>query len=402
MSVSVLNLNQNLKITTNNPSSKSIVKIKVSPSVNKKDSVFPTFPDVTLKKLPFYNVKDILLKPSTLQPSGKGKTHSQNFSFYLTPGQVEKIKSSNYKTPKGKDEYRQQVQLRLCMLETTSEQTDDFPNNLSVKVNGRIFPIQNSFLNKPPNVKRISFPINITSFCKLSSTIPNVVNVSWSPETGKLHTASIYQVENLDHKDLFEQLKKKGQRQPEYTKALVKEKLSDQDQEISTASCKVTLACPLGKMRMTAPCRASTCDHLQCFDAQLYLQMNERNPKWVCPVCNKPALVENLLIDGFFLNLVRSPRLPTDEHEIVLHNDGSWDPLPAKIEDTEKPRKQKLHVQAEPFKKDIYIGRTASKRPIEDIDECITLDESCDNITAPLKKLRTSCQVTEIECIDLD
>ena len=38
-------------------------------------------------------------------------------------------------------------------------------------------------------------------------------------------------------------------------------------------SCKVSLACPLGKMRMNAPCRASTCDHLQCFDAQLYLQV---------------------------------------------------------------------------------------------------------------------------------
>merc|ERR1712227_975881 len=105
------------------------------------------------------------------------------------------------------------------------------------------------------------------------------------------------------------------------------------DQEIATTSCKVSLACPLGKMRMNAPCRASTCDHLQCFDAQLYLQMNEKKPKWVCPVCNKHALVENLLIDGFFMELIKSPRLPADEHEIVLHNDGTWDPLPPKQED---------------------------------------------------------------------
>ena len=45
--------------------------------------------------------------------------------------------------------------------------------------------------------------------------------------------------------------------------------------------------------------------NLQCFDAQLYLQMNERKPKWICPVCNKPALVENLLIDGFFMELIK-------------------------------------------------------------------------------------------------
>jgi hypothetical protein len=74
-------------------------------------------------------------------------------------------------------------------------------------------------------------------------------------------------------------LKQKGERNPDFTKALIKEKLKDQDQEIATTSCKVTLACPLGKMRMNLPCRATTCDHLQCFDAALYLQMNEKKPK---------------------------------------------------------------------------------------------------------------------------
>ena len=47
----------------------------------------------------------------------------------------------------------------------------------------------------------------------------------------------------------------------------------------------------LGKMRMTTPCRSSTCDHLQCFDASLYLMMNEKKPKWVCPVCNKAGKI---------------------------------------------------------------------------------------------------------------
>ncbi len=105
-----------------------------------------------------------------------------------------------------------------------------------------------------------------------------------------------------------------------------------------------------GKMRITWPCRSSTCDHLQCFDASLYLMMNERKPKWLCPVCNKHAFFDNLLLDGFFkevrasvrhvrvpscpvmscLQVLGNPRLPSDDHEIVLHNNGSWDPLPTK------------------------------------------------------------------------
>ena len=79
----------------------------------------------------------------------------------------------------------------------------------------------------------------------------------------------------------FLRLKQKGERHSDFTKALIKEKLKDQDQEIATTSCKVTLACPLGKMRMSLPCRATSCDHLQCFDAALYLQMNEKKPKVV-------------------------------------------------------------------------------------------------------------------------
>ena len=31
------------------------------------------------------------------------------------------------------------------------------------------------------------------------------------------------------------------------------------------------------------------------------------------------------------MELMASPRLPADEHEIVLHNDGTWDPLPPKV-----------------------------------------------------------------------
>jgi len=78
----------------------------------------------------------------------------------------------------------------------------------------------------------------------------------------------------------------------------VKEKLNDADAEIATTSLRVSLMCPLGKMRMTTPCRASTCIHLQCFDASLYLLMNERKPTWVCPVCDRECLYDNLVIDG--------------------------------------------------------------------------------------------------------
>ena len=44
-----------------------------------------------------------------------------------------------------KPEYLIQVQLRFCLLETTSEQEDCFPPNVQVKVNGKLCQLPVSF-----------------------------------------------------------------------------------------------------------------------------------------------------------------------------------------------------------------------------------------------------------------
>jgi hypothetical protein len=72
--------------------------------------------------------------------------------------------------------------------------------------------------------------------------------------------------------------------------------------------------------RMTYPTRASTCDHLQCFDADTYLRMNEKKPKWVCPVCNRPAYFDTLFLDGFYIQLLQSPKFRAlSTNDIVLN-----------------------------------------------------------------------------------
>lgn len=85
-------------------------------------------------------------------------------------------------------------------------------------------------------------------------------------------------------------------------------------------------------MRMITPCRASTCNHLQCFDASLYLLMNEKKPTWNCPVCDKQAIFENLVIDGYFEQVLQSHFLTLDDTEIQLHNDGSWSTHKGKVD----------------------------------------------------------------------
>lgn len=87
-------------------------------------------------------------------------------------------------------------------------------------------------------------------------------------------------------------------------------------------------------MRLTIPCRALTCSHLQCFDATLYIQMNEKKPTWVCPVCDKKAPYEHLIIDGLFMEILK---YCTDCDEIQFKEDGSWAPMRSKKEVQEVP-----------------------------------------------------------------
>ena len=202
--------------------------------------------------------------------------------------------------------------------------------------------LPNPIPTNKPNVepRRPPKPVDITPLCKLNPALANTVSIKWTADHGKNWVLAINLVEKLTSDQLLNRLKGKGTRDKEFTREMIQKKLVDDGDDIATTDIKVSLACPLGKMRMSTPCRPSTCDHLQCFDANLFIQMNERKPTWQCPVCNGPALYKDLYLDGYFLDVVGSEDLPEDENEIILNQDGSWKPIPQEEQSEEDRRKQ--------------------------------------------------------------
>uniref|UniRef100_A0A3Q3IXK9 Protein inhibitor of activated STAT, 1b n=1 Tax=Monopterus albus TaxID=43700 RepID=A0A3Q3IXK9_MONAL len=289
-------------------------------------ALHPVHPDVKLQRLPFYDVLDELIKPTSLDNSQRFQEAC--YAFALTPQQVQQISSSMYVR---KLSGARCVQL-FCLSETSCPQEDHFPPNLCVKVNskpcnlpGYLPPTKNGVEPKRP-----SRPINITSLVRLSTTVPNTIVVSWTSEIGRSFSMAVYLVRQQSSAVLLQRLRGKGIRNPDHSRALIKEKLTaDPESEIATTSLRVSLLCPLGKMRLTIPCRAITCSHLQCFDATLYIQMNEKKPTWVCPVCDKKAPYEHLIIDGLFMEILNSC---SDCDEIQFKEDGSWAPMRSKKE----------------------------------------------------------------------
>ncbi|XP_062357173.1 E3 SUMO-protein ligase PIAS1 isoform X2 [Cinclus cinclus] len=300
-------------------------------------ALHPVHPDIKLQKLPFYDLLDELIKPTSLASDNSQRFRETCFAFALTPQQVQQI-SSSMDISGTKCDFTVQVQLRFCLSETSCPQEDHFPPNLCVKVNGKPCSLP-GYLPPTKNgvePKRPSRPINITSLVRLSTTVPNTIVVSWTAEIGRNYSMAVYLVKQLSSTVLLQRLRAKGIRNPDHSRALIKEKLTaDPDSEIATTSLRVSLLCPLGKMRLTIPCRALTCSHLQCFDATLYIQMNEKKPTWVCPVCDKKAPYEHLIIDGLFMEMLR---LCTDCDEIQFQQDGAWAPM--------RPRKDVQDVGA--------------------------------------------------------
>ncbi|KAF2896135.1 hypothetical protein ILUMI_10048 [Ignelater luminosus] len=286
---------------------------------------YPVHPDVKFKRLPFFDVIADLLKPSSLVPQNNQRLQEATFYFHLTPQQATDVATSRDIRPGSKCEYIKQVQLRFCLLETTCEQEDYFPPNVVVKVNSKLCPLPNPIPTNKPGVepKRPPRPVNITPMVKLSPTVANAIHVSWAADYGRGYAITVALVHKRNSNDLLQRLKSRGVKHSDHTRGLIKEKLNeDADGEIATTCLRVSLMCPLGKMRMSTPCRSITCQHLQCFDASLFLQMNERKPTWNCPVCDKPALYDNLVIDGYFQDVLGSSNAETSE--IQLHKDGSW------------------------------------------------------------------------------
>jgi len=298
--------------------------------------------NVKFKRLPFYDTHGQLLVSTPMVNRGLASLQEAQFQFLLSTSQATDIALNRDTRMGSTKEYLYEVQMRFCLLDSSGEQGDEFPSGLNVTLNGKTCPLPNPLPAKEGQApKRPPKAVNITPQCKLSPILPNTLNVKWVAEAGKDWVLGIWLVTKVTASELLERLSSKGTREPEYTKGLIIKKLNDDDEGIATTDLKVTVACPLGRMRMSLPCRPTTCDHLQCFDASLFIMMNEKKPTWICPVCNTGIKFDDLMIDGYFKEVIKSDDLPEDENDIILHQDGSWAPLVNKDMVEERKRKER-------------------------------------------------------------
>ncbi|TKS65352.1 E3 SUMO-protein ligase PIAS4 [Collichthys lucidus] len=304
-------------------------------------------PEVKLVPLPFYQTLETLLPPTELIAQNNEKLQDSQCIFELTPNQADQIRNASELRPGIRSI---QVVLRLCYTDSIGVQEDQYPPNIAVK---GYYPS-----NKPGvEPRRPCRPVNITPWLHLSNAT-NRVTVTWG-NFGKRYSVAVYLVRVFTAADLFSQLKHCSVESAEHCRERIQDKLRfDPESEIATTGLRVSLICPLVKMRLGVPCRVLTCAHLQCFDAVFFLQMNEKKPTWTCPVCDKPAPFELLTIDGLLSEILKETS--EDIEEIEYLTDGSWRPI---RDEKERDRERERSNTPEYPVVDIYIPEANGHSP---------------------------------------
>ncbi|CAF3421462.1 unnamed protein product [Rotaria sp. Silwood1] len=225
---------------------------------------------------------------------------------------------------------------------------DNLPPNLAIVVNGHTLtnlPLPKACTRQQSDLMRIGREIDLTSYMMFNPILKNELRITWTYrlENTSLHVQyanakyalHIFLVEHLTIDQLCEKIIKKPLKfyRQDSLKLVAKACAKDRDLGLEVSDQKLKLTCPIDQRRLRKPIRATTCQHLQCFDLTNYIALNEKSNKWICPVCNKPALFDDLQIDTYtesILNSIKNENIT----EITINADLQWTPvIQSKIED---------------------------------------------------------------------
>lgn len=204
----------------------------------------------------------------------------------------------------------------FCAAGNQGPQDIAFPHQSELKVNGGDVKANLRGLKNKPGSTR---PVDITDLLRLK--IPNYANnIEF---TYALTQKRFYLVVNICKTTPVDSLVRTitGKR---ISKASVLHELTRKahDAEIEMSSQVLSLKCPLSYMRLVTPCRATTCTHVQCFDATSYLQLQQQGPQWLCPVCSKSAPYERLAIDEYVRDIL--DRTSQNVEQVDIEPNGQW------------------------------------------------------------------------------
>ncbi|KAF9908886.1 SUMO ligase siz1 [Linnemannia zychae] len=306
---------------------------------------------IVFKSSPFY--KDIqVLSPARLCMEAKDRTMSVSLPFTIAPMIAVQLR----KEP----EYQIMVFCTSAEGAASPPALMEFPHVCEIKISGRVLEANlRGMKNKPGTVS----PANITRLCRLEAAEYNKVEFIYANST-KRYYASVNLVKKASVSTIVADIERGKFLSKEQMLRILEDRNKDDD--IMATSSTLSLKCPLGFQRITVPIRSSYCQHLQCFDAYTFFNLNEQTPTWNCPVCSRTMHSwEEIVVDGYFKDLLNST--PESLENIVVQADGSWE-LPSASSKAEQ-----------------VVAPSPKKKAASKDDSVFIIDEDSDDDAAPVE-----------------
>uniref|UniRef100_A0A0X3PN85 E3 SUMO-protein ligase PIAS1 n=3 Tax=Schistocephalus solidus TaxID=70667 RepID=A0A0X3PN85_SCHSO len=320
-------------------------------------------PGLSFTSSPFFKVIEVIRPPTILSPSelnfipGK-RPYERALNLRISIDQAEAITYHSQRLDDKRLDFGVQVIMRFAKLDpadlvnlrigepkqqqqqlSLSPQPDNFPIHLMLHVNGRPAQLPPLLPTTRPGLdgRRNARPVNITPLLRVSPAVSNTVKLVWTHDyaTYSYFFYAVYLARKRSTRELCEALRRHSFQTASVTKQKIIEKLASTAASTNTMedadlvienTLPVQLLCPLSKCRIDLPVRGHNCQHIQCYDANTYLLINERKPAWKCPVCDVPAPFHELLVDGLMLEIL-ADTMTENLEEIVFKEDSSWSPV---------------------------------------------------------------------------
>ncbi|KAB5570329.1 PINIT domain-containing protein [Coniochaeta sp. 2T2.1] len=241
--------------------------------------------------------------------------------------------------------------MAFCAAGNTGVQEITFPWQSELKVNGGDIKANLRGLKNKPGSTR---PADLTSHLRLKPpTYNNNVEFTYALTSKKFYFG-IYVCRVTPIDQLVEKIQKSKRIAKDSVIHELTKKASDQD--VVATSQNISLKDPLSYMRLVVPCRGLKCNHIQCFDATAYLQLQEQGPQWLCPICSNPAPFEHLAVDEYVKDILTNT--PLSVEQVTIEPDGRWLLPSAQNEQKNQPQAETSFVDDD----DLVAGNVSSRQ----------------------------------------
>ena len=272
------------------PSSTSSQSLVNLPSTNNSQRL--TVNKINHKNLPFYRpITCVYERYQIFQYDTYRKQHISHDEFILPLDICNQLALSyDYDSNLNTHKTTKCLLLRLVRIDQLAtlngKYEDNLPPNLLIHVNGHQLtnlPTPKASTRQQNDLLRIGREIDITSNCMFNPILKNDLTIAWSYREDNTnlqlqynnaqYALHIFLVEHLTIEELREQILKKPMRffREDLVRLLAKAHANDRDHGLEVSDQKLKLICPIDQRRLKTPVRATTCQHLQCFDLTNYI-----------------------------------------------------------------------------------------------------------------------------------